>query len=368
MSSPGSTRDRLQGVKAWRAWKRYGEVRGNVLAGGVAYFAFFSLFPALALGFTAFGLVVGGRADLQQQIADAINDTFGTIIIGTREGDGIVTIDRLVRDDVLTVTGLVGVVVLLFSGLGWIGALRDGLSAVFGRSEEPNVVVAKASDLGVLVVFGFSVLASAVGSVLVTSTTGLVLDWLGLGRSALAGLTVSVLSALVLLLIDTLLFLLLFRVLSGVTVRRDDVFTGALVGGVGIGLLKLGAGTLLRFASGNQFLATFSILVGLLIWLNLASRVVLLAGAWAAVTAADRGRLQLSPAAAPAVTAGPPGPAASLSEPSSPPPVAAPTYGSRAADRTTLLAGAVLGATAAVGVRLIGDAGRVLRGAVRRSD
>ena len=49
---------RLRNGKPWRAWRRYSEARGNVLAAGVGYFAFFSVFPAVALAFSVFGFVL----------------------------------------------------------------------------------------------------------------------------------------------------------------------------------------------------------------------------------------------------------------------------------------------------------------------
>lgn len=363
----------LRGIhasKGWRAWQRYGEVRGNVLAGGVAYFALFSLFPALALGFTVFGLVVDDRADLQDEVARKVNETFGITVIGPAP-DGIWTVDQLVQDDVLTGFGLVGLVVILFTGLGWVGALRDGISAVFGRRKGPNVVLAKASDLGILTLFGAGVLVSAVGSVLVTAATGPVLGWLGLDRTRLAGVLVSVLSALLLLAIDTALFLMMFRFLSGVRPALDDVFTGALAGAVGLGLLKLGGGVLLRLVSGNRVVAAFGILVGLLLWMNLAARLALLASAWAATTAHDRGHLVFNGEAGPDADLRPARGSAPRRGTGHPEPVRLPvghpealepTYGARSADRTTLLAGAILGVTAAVGAGVAGRAGRTLRG------
>src|SRR3954470_17534918 len=68
---PGRVDAWLQPLPAtlpYRAWQRYGAVRGNVLAGGIAYFAFFSVFPALAIGFTVFALVLGNQLDLQAQL------------------------------------------------------------------------------------------------------------------------------------------------------------------------------------------------------------------------------------------------------------------------------------------------------------
>ena len=61
MSSLKKLWARLQRTRAWQAWERYGDARGNLLAGGVTYFAFFSLFPALALAFTLFGIVLQGN-------------------------------------------------------------------------------------------------------------------------------------------------------------------------------------------------------------------------------------------------------------------------------------------------------------------
>jgi membrane protein len=360
--------DRWDPTTARRAWERYAGVRGNVLAGGIAFFAFFSLFPALALGFTVFGLVVDGRTDLLEQVAEGINKIFGVTVIGAGPGEGIWTMDQLlqsVQGDVLTVTGAIGVGVLLFTGLGWVGALRDGVSAVFGRAAGPNVVLAKLADLGVLVVFGLSVLASLMGSVAVTTAIGPVLDWLGMSRTRAVGVLVSVPSALVLLAIDTALFLLLFRVLSGVRLWLDDVLTGALAGGVGIGLLKLGGSYLLGLMpTQNRFAAAASIVVGLLIWLNVASRLTLLAAAWAATTTADRGHLVPEPPAGADAEVQPrPAPPAAAATSAGPArPVLVPTCSARAADRTTLAAGAVLGITAAVVARVLADAVRVLTG------
>src|SRR5437868_1759648 len=86
---PGRVDARLQPLRAtvpYRAWERYSRVRGNVLAGGVAYFAFFSIFPALALGFTLFGLVLGDREDLQVELVSYLNESLGSTVVSYHEG------------------------------------------------------------------------------------------------------------------------------------------------------------------------------------------------------------------------------------------------------------------------------------------
>jgi membrane protein len=374
--------DRVRSTKVWRAWSRYGRVRGNVLAGGIAYFAFFSLFPAFAIGFTVFGLVLGRDTDLQARVVAYVNSAFGGVtVIGTRPNTGVVTIDQLVQTNLLTLWGAIGLLVLLATGLGWVGALRDGISAVFGQVDGPNPVLAKLRDLGALAGLGVGVLASSAVSVLVTAATSPVLNWLGMGETQLAVILVNVLTSLLLLVIDTLLFILVLRQMPGIRLPFDDLFTGALAGGVALGLLKVSGGVLLRSASSNRFLASFSIVVGLLIWLNLVARVALLAAAWAATTAADRGHLAPLPAPSSSDAPGQPGLPGQPGQPGLPglpglpeQPESArggtrmPTYGPRAADRTVLAAGAVLGAAAAVGARALIRAGRTGLDLLRRQD
>ena len=370
--------DRARATKLWRAWDRYGQARGNVLAGGIAYFALFSLFPALAVGFTVFGLVLGHETDLQARVVEYVNAAFGGAqVIGSEPNQGVVSIDQLVlTSGALTLYGAIGLVVLAVSGLGWVGALRDGVSAIFGRVQGPNPVLAKLGDLGILVGLGVGVLASATVSVLVSAATGPVLDRLGMGRTEGSGIVVTVVTGLLLLVVDTLLFLLVFRQLSGVRLPFDDLFTAAVAGGAAVGVLKVSGAVLLRLLSGNRFLAAFSIVVGLLLWMNLVARVALLAAAWAATTAQDHGHLPVPVRAGvrpadPQVTGVASGVAGSgvLATTSgfvATGTVGTPTYGQRAGDRTTLLAGAVLGATAAVGARALARAGRSVRDLLRR--
>ncbi|MBK7621237.1 MAG: YihY/virulence factor BrkB family protein [Kineosporiaceae bacterium] len=279
---------RLQATRALRAWNRYGVRRGNVLASGIAYVAFFSLFPALAIGFTVLGLVVGGRRDLQRQVADYVNDTIGTTVIGVRDGEGVVSIDRLVAGDLLTVTGAVAAVVMLLSGLGWVDAVRQGIRAMFDLHDEGNPLLRKLFDIVVLAVVGIGVLLSVAASLLLSAAGGAALGWLGVD-DGVASLLLQIAVDLVLVGVDILLFLMFFRLLARVHRPVRELLGAAFIGAVGLLALKLGAGLLLRMASGNRFLASASILIGLLIWLNMIGRLTLLAAAWAATPPAPDG-------------------------------------------------------------------------------
>jgi membrane protein len=298
---PGRVDALLQPIRAsllYRAWQRYGAVRGNVLAGGIAYFAFFSVFPALAIGFTLFALVLGNQEDLQAQLVHYINSSLGSTVISYHSGQGgVVSIEQLVQPGLLTTTGVVGVVTLVFTGLGWVGALRDGIQVVFAARNEVNFVVVKLFDVVLFLAAGLAVLTSVVVSVAVNVASGQVLDLLGITRNEVTGWSVSILGQIVLVVLDTAIFTLLFHRLCGVDVPWRDVAGGAFVAAVGFSVLKLFATELLQAVSRNRFLASFGVIVGLLVWMNLVARLVLVGAAWSATVAEDRGHLTPHPLA-----------------------------------------------------------------------
>jgi membrane protein len=292
---PGWVDARLEPARRtlpWRAWARYTAVHGNVIAGGIAYFAFFSLFPAMALGFTVFGLLLGGEGDLRVRLVQYVNDNLGSTVLGDRVGQpGIVNVEQLTAPGVLTAAGVLGVITLVLSGLGWIGALRDGVQAVFAVREQTNVVVLKLVDLLVLAAAGFAVIASVALTVVVGLAADQVLAAFGLGGGSLSGRAVTLAGELVLTVVDAVIFTLLFQRLAGVALRTRDAVTGGLVAAVGFTVLKLSGSLLLQVAARNRFLAAFGVLIGLLVWMNLVARMTLVAAAWSAVVAQDRGYL-----------------------------------------------------------------------------
>jgi membrane protein len=337
---------RFRASKPWRAWQRYNEARGNILAGGVSYFAFFSIFPAVALAFTVFGFVLHGHPELLQSVTKNLNANLPGFVQDAQHHDGLIPI-QAPRPAALTITGVIAFVSLLLAGMGWLGAVREGIRAVFGaRGALGNLVTTKLRDLGVLCALGLGVLLAAV----LTSVVGGTADWISerIGMSGqswilvAAGLPVSVL-------VDTALMLLLMRVLSGVPASWRDLSQGALVGGVGFSLLKVFAESLLQRLTANPLFASIAIVFGLLIWLNLIARLTLIAAAWAANDLDEiRGGEQLPPTAQA-------GGAADTNE-TVVRDVSLPTFGARAADRTTLAAGALLGAAA------VATAGALRRG------
>ena len=180
----------------------------------------------------------------------------------------------------LTLTGAIGLASLLFTGLGWLDSVREGMRAMFGQGTlQGNFVMTKLRDVASLLTIGVLVLASTIAGLAINSVTGKVLDAVGLGGSTLASLALGALRTLVVFGVAVLVFLVLFWLLSGVSLPRSDTWDAALFGAIALGVLKQFGGVLLNGASHNKFLATAGVLLGLLVWLNLVSEVTLIAAA-----------------------------------------------------------------------------------------
>ena len=348
--------ERFRASKPWRAWKRYGDARGNILAAGVSYFAFFSVFPAVTLALTVFGFVLRGHPDLLASVFDQLGAYLPGLIRDAQHPDGLIPI-QAPPAAALTIAGVISFVTLVLAGMGWLGAVREGIRAVFGaRGPAGNLVTTKLRDLGVLFTLGLGVLLTAVLTTVAGAASGWIAERVGMTGGgwilSLAGFPVSVLA-------DTALMMLLMRVLSGVRVPWRVLVQGALVGGVGFSLLKLFAEALLARLTANPLFASIAVVLGLLIWLNLIARLTLISAAWAANDrdGARGGELQVS--ARGSETLARPGTRISRDD-------SMPTFGARSGDRTTLAAGAVLGAAALLAARTMAHGIRSAVGLVRR--
>ncbi|TQM63980.1 YihY/virulence factor BrkB family protein [Humibacillus xanthopallidus] len=271
--------DWLKTTRGWSAWQRYGNVNGDLLAAGVAYFAFFSIFPALALAFAIFGFVLQGHPELLATIADSLDQALPGSVKTAENPEGIISLTAP-ASLTLTITGIIAFVTLLLAGLGWVGALRTGIRTVFGlKASTGNAVTTKLRDLGVLSVLGVLIAVSAILSSAIGGLAGAIADWVGLTGGAVLVGVVGLLAGIV---FDTLIMVVLLRLLTSAPLPWRNVRQGALLGGTIITVMKLFGGFLISHATSNPLLSAVAIPVGLLFWLNLMSRVVLLASSWSA--------------------------------------------------------------------------------------
>lgn len=256
--------------------EHYGKTNASQQAGAVTYFGFLSVFPVLALAFFVIGYVAKVYPDAQDTLVSSIQSMFPGLV-----GNGPDELNIEDFQDSAATAGVIGVLGVLYSGLGWLSALREGLITVFALPayEQPSFVKGKLRDLVTLVILG-AVLLVAVGVTgIVSGFSGDLLGWLGLSTEL--GWLVTILTIALGLAANTVLFFAMFRLLAAPDLPARSMWSGALLGAVGFEVLKQISGILIRSTQGQPAFQVFGLALILVVWINYFSRVVLYAAAWA---------------------------------------------------------------------------------------
>jgi membrane protein len=268
----------------------YANAQGALLASGLAYQAIFAVFAAVWVTFSVIGIVVAGDAQLQKPLIDFLADTVPGLIKSS-SGFGAIDPKVLLSAGTFTLSGIIALVGVLVTALGWLASARTAIRIIFGVPQsKTNFFLLKLRDLGIAIGFGVALIVSAALSVAGSAATGFGLDLLGISPHSvagnLAGRSVTIALSFVL---DAVILGALFRVLSGVRIPWRRLLGGVVVGAIALGALKVLGGSLLGVSKSNPLLASFAVILGLLIFFNLVCQVILLSASWVSVAVDDRG-------------------------------------------------------------------------------
>lgn len=136
----------------WRAADRYADMLAFRLAAAIAYYGFFAVFALGLLAYWVFGAVLQGSPELNRVVAGFLRQNLPFLDPGQiAESSGKV--------------GVVGLVLLVFTGVAWVEAIRSSQRLIYGMEQHPgNLVVRRLVDLAVLVGV-FILLGLSVGAV-----------------------------------------------------------------------------------------------------------------------------------------------------------------------------------------------------------
>ena len=273
-----------------RVWNLYVRRRGPLLAAGGAYRMFFSIAAMLVAGFALLGMFVSDNPVLRDGIIEMVAaSTPG--LIDTGQG-GLAKPEDLLGIGGFGATLAISLGALVFTSLGWLTGLREGIRTVFGlHRDRSNPVVSKLRDALLLLVLAVALVVSsglAVVSSSMIDSLGHLLNLDGWWTSALSriGFIVAMFA------LDCATAWVLLRVASRVTVIRGGLVAGVLLAGAGATILRFLSATLLASLSNNVVLAPFAVILGLFVWFNLLSQTYLLSAAIVAVRSADVERVR----------------------------------------------------------------------------
>jgi membrane protein len=278
------------------AYERYTERYGTHYAAAVTYFSVLSLVPILMIGFAVAGFVLQSQPDLLAELRSAIAEAVPDKNLVTQINQSV--------DTALDSKGTVGIIGLLgaaYSGLGWMSNLRDALTAQWGHDKANLPFFGTLwRDLLALIGLGLAIVLSIGITVAGTSFAEDILGWLGFEKVGWALALVKIITIVLSLLANWMVFLWVLAGLPRKAVGWHSALRGAFAAAIGFEVLKLAATVFLSFVTRSPTSAAFGSVIGVLVFANLVAQFLLFITAWTA-TAKENREPEPVPAPPPAV-------------------------------------------------------------------
>lgn len=262
--------DRALRTHAWRAFAHLLDVHWTRLAAALTFTSFLALFPLITVAAAV------GAALLSQSRLDKLENKLTEQIPGIADQ---VDIKGLVAN--AGTVGLIASALLFVTGIGWVSSLRDVLRAVWGKDKtDQNPVVGKLVDAGLLLGLGIAVLVSLGASGFATAAVNATADRIGLSAHSGGRVLLTVVGYLLAVIADFLILIYLLTLTPGVDPPRQAVIVAALIGAIGLEILKVALSGYLQQIAGRSIYGAFGTPVALLLWFNFMAKLLLYCAAW----------------------------------------------------------------------------------------
>lgn len=273
-----------------RAGQRFSSRLGNQFAAAITYFSFLSLVPVLMVSFSAAGFALSSRPDW-------IADIKGEVTAILPEGQLSTAISSFIDQavDQRLAVGLVGLAVALYSGLSWMGNVRNALRAQWlprwGQQPVDSRPIWKQYAVDLLTLGGLAVaiLTSVLLTTVGTAAQDLVVGWLNIAPGSVLRAVLAVGPFVVAIVGGTGIFAWIYTMLPPKSERtpRRFLLIGSLLMAVSFEVLKAALTLLVTRMSSSPSGIVFGSVIGLLLFFNLVARVFLFIAAYLATAHDD---------------------------------------------------------------------------------
>ncbi|BCJ53984.1 hypothetical protein Asp14428_54590 [Actinoplanes sp. NBRC 14428] len=248
-----------------RAALRYDEVLGGRLAAAIAYYGFFAVFALALIGYSIFGFLIKSNVALFEVVQRFLEENLPFLDVAAILASG-------------KTVGIVGIVGLIFTGIGWVEAIRSSQRLIWRLNEQPGYIgIRQAVDLLVLVGILLLLIVS-VGAVYGLES---LLEWLADGR---LGPVLSVVSVVLTIAINMLLAAALLAAVPRLRMTARRMAPPVLQVGIGIYLLNTVGKSLVGIIQRNPAYGLVASAVGILVYLYVFNQLLLFGAAWAATS------------------------------------------------------------------------------------
>jgi membrane protein len=256
--------DEVQLGRRWLAFpyaviKKFGEDGSSNLAVVITYYTFFSVFPLLLALSSIMGFVLSGHPDWASKVEKNATSHF-PLIKGPPPQHGSV------------IVVVVGLLLAIYSGLGVVKAAQHAWDVVYcvPKGEQSGFLQKNLRALRLVALGGLGLIATTVASSLLASAGAIGLN---------VGPAVSVVGIAVSLLLNVVLFALVFRWLTVRDVSIREVLPGAVISAVALAILQAVASAFIahKLQGSTRTYGSFGTVIVLLSWFYLQSQVLLFA-------------------------------------------------------------------------------------------
>ncbi|RXJ19625.1 inner membrane protein YhjD [Lelliottia nimipressuralis] len=266
-----------------RAAERFNDRMGNQFGAAITYFSFLSMIPIMMVSFAAAGFVLASHPTLLQ---DIFNKILVNVSDPTLAGTLKSTINTAVQQR--TTVGIVGLLIALYSGINWMGNLREAIRAqsrdVWERKpqDQEKIWIKYFRDfvslIGLLVALVVTLsITSVAGSAQQMIISALYLDYIDWLKPAwrLIGLAISIFA-------NYLLFFWIFWRLPRHRPRKKALIRGTFIAAIGFEVIKIVMTYTLPSLVKSPSGAAFGSVLGLMAFFYFFARLTLFCAAWIA--------------------------------------------------------------------------------------
>ncbi|RWR02296.1 membrane protein [[Pantoea] beijingensis] len=266
-----------------RAGERFTDRLGNQFGAAITYFSFLSLIPILMVSFAAVGFVLAAHPDLLTSLINKMVSNISDPMLATTLKN---TVNTAVRQR--TTVGLTGLLIALYSGISWMGNLREAIRAqsrdVWERNptDKEKIYFKYTRDfisltglvIALIITLSLTSVAGSAQAAIVHALGLQDIEWLRPAMTIIA-LSISILA-------NYLLFLWIFWILPRHKPRKKALFRGTLLAAIGFEAIKfIMTFTLPKLASSPSG-AAFGSVLGLMAFFYFFARLTLFCAAWIA--------------------------------------------------------------------------------------
>lgn len=270
-----------------RATERFNDRMGSQFGAAITYFSFLSLIPILMVSFAAAGFVLASNPEL---LAELINKIVTSVsdpsLANTLEN----TVNTAIRQR--TTVGISGLLVALYSGISWMGNLREAVRAqtrdVWERNPEDKEKVYFRYTKDFISLTGL--VTALILTITLTSIAGSaqqsIVNILGLGDIAWLRPALTIIAMSISIAANYLMFLWIFWMLPKQRPNTQALLKGTLLAAIGFEVIKFIMTITLPQLARSPSGAAFGSIIGLLAFFYFFARLTLFCAAWIA-TAKD---------------------------------------------------------------------------------